>query len=186
MTQRVWYAAYGSNLSRARFEIYLSGGRPEGASHTYPGCRDRSAPGDDVAGEIDAALAFGGTSKTWGGGVAFVRMPGNGARARLYLLTLGQFCDVVAQENWLQPGSVAIEPCEEQIVLDGDHSYRVILPLGERDGVPVMTISQPADIHLNAPTDAYLRHISDGLREAHGMSDDEIADYLRGALTLPD
>ena len=38
----LWYAAYGSNLARDRFETYLSGGRPDGAARHYPGARDPS------------------------------------------------------------------------------------------------------------------------------------------------
>lgn len=182
----VWYAAYGSNLSRARFGIYLRGGQPSGASHRYPGCRNPSDPTADVAGTIDAQLCFGGWSETWGGGVAFVRpRPAGGgaveAKARLYRITLEQFEDVVAQENWLVPGTVSIEPSEEQIVLDGDHTYRVVIPLPPVDGVPVLTISQVAAAPVAAPTRAYLTHIAEGLAGSHGMSHDEIVTYLAAA-----
>jgi hypothetical protein len=40
--QRIWYVAYGSNLSRERFCHYLRGGRPNGVERDYPGCRDTS------------------------------------------------------------------------------------------------------------------------------------------------
>ena len=40
----VWYVAYGSNMSAARFGCYISGGRPPGARRTYLGCRDQSPP----------------------------------------------------------------------------------------------------------------------------------------------
>ena len=30
--QRLWYVAYGTNLSRDRFHVYLQGGRPAGRS----------------------------------------------------------------------------------------------------------------------------------------------------------
>src|SRR5688572_6640616 len=162
----VWYAAYGSNLSRSRFDCYLRGGCPDGATHTYPGCRDDTAPSGDVAAEIDAELAFGGASVTWGGGVAFVRDAQAKARARLYLLTLEQFSDVVAQENWLEPGSVLIEPALAMpLTLEGEHVYRLVVPLGDRDEVPVLTVSQPATTPPSRPSAPYLRHIADGLRE---------------------
>ena len=178
----VWYAAYGSNLSRARFDCYLRGGCPAGASHVYPGCRDDTPPADEVADEVDTTLAFGGTSVTWGGGVAFVRDGGGRARARLYLLTLDQFADVVAQENWLEPGTVLIQPgVAMPLVLDGEHVYRVVVPLGERGGVPVLTVSQPADTRPTVPSASYLRHIADGLREAHAMRTAEIVEYLSSA-----
>lgn len=185
-TTQVWYAAYGSNLSRARFDIYLNGGRPQGATHTFPGCRDATPPSSDLTDELDSQLAFGGWSQTWEGGVAFVRRSsGARLRARLYLLTLEQFSDVVAQENWLVPGTVEIEPSEEQVVLDGDHTYRLVIPLGPREGVPVLTISQLASTDTAAPSAAYLRHMAEGLREAHAMSGDDIVAYLAAAPGSP-
>jgi len=38
----VWYAVYGSNLLRKRFDCYIQGGKPKGAAKDYPGCRDRA------------------------------------------------------------------------------------------------------------------------------------------------
>jgi hypothetical protein len=182
VTPRVWYAAYGSNLSRERFDFYLRGGQPDGTSHRYPGCRSDAPPEADVADEIAAELCFGGWSQTWGGGVAFVRTsPGAKAKARLYLVTLDQFSDVVAQENWLVPGTISIEPTEQQIVLDGEHTYRVVIPLGMRDGTPVLTVSQLAATDIAAPTTPYLRYIAEGLRTSHGLSTDEIVAYLASA-----
>jgi hypothetical protein len=192
----IWYAAYGSNLSRARFDVYLRGGTPYGASHTYPGCRDTTAPVDDRAWTCDCALRFGGSSRTWGGGVAMLD-PGPSeapAKLRLYLVTLEQFADVVAQENWLPPGSIdlsdaTVEPIH---VIGSDHMYRVVLSLGELENRPVLTVTQDADAPNAAPTIAYLRHIADGLRESHGCSAEEIAEYLgscpgvAGALTRDD
>ena len=43
----VWYAVYGSNLRRQRFDCYIAGGRPEGSNTEYPGCRDKTPPKDD-------------------------------------------------------------------------------------------------------------------------------------------
>lgn len=182
----VWYAAYGSNLSRTRFDVYLKGGRPEGATHTYPGCRDTSPPWDDVATEVDGRLAFGGWSQTWGGGVALLRdAPGTMAKARLYLVTIEQFEDVVAQENWLLPGTVVIEHTTEQTVLDAEHTYRVVARLGSRDGLPILTVTQVSTAATTPPTPAYLRHIADGLRGSHGMGTDEVVGYLAAAIGAP-
>lgn len=186
MTTKVWYAAYGSNLSRERFDVYLRGGRPEGATHTYPGCRDPSDPSDDIADELDAQLAFGGFSQTWGGGVAFIRdQAGARTKVRLYLLTLEQFEDVVAQENWIVPGTVTIEPATEQVVLDGDHTYRLVIPLGTRDGLPLLTVSQLPVTEVAEPTAAYLLHIATGLRASHGLDTDEVVAYLSAAPGAP-
>src|SRR5438132_918472 len=70
----VWYAAYGSNLSRERFDVYLRGGTPVGGRHEYPGCRDQSPPVEDQRWDCRSSLRFGGKrpSQTWGGGVALI------------------------------------------------------------------------------------------------------------------
>jgi len=40
--KRIWYAAYGSNLSGERFSYYLRRRRPDGSERDYSGCRDTS------------------------------------------------------------------------------------------------------------------------------------------------
>lgn len=180
----IWYAAYGSNLSRERFGVYLDGGIPAGAAHSYPGCRDSSPPAEDRPWECSCELRFGGRSRTWGGGVALV-VPGPSevyAKLRLYLVTLEQFEDVVAQENWLEPGSVDLRDVvyDPHYVIGPDHTYRVVLSLGDLDGIPVLTITQDASTPTAAPTIRYLRHIAQGLRESHGCSDADLAQYLSG------
>src|SRR5262245_47282713 len=95
----VWYLAYGSNLSAARFTCYLRGGRPPGALRSYEGCRDRSPAARDVGLRLPGRLTFGGVSTVWGGALAFHDRRAEGSlAARAYLVTFGQFSDVVAQE----------------------------------------------------------------------------------------
>lgn len=176
----VWYAAYGSNMSRARFDHYLRGGTPAGAKHAYPGCRDPAEPMDDRPWEIEPDLVFGGTSRTWGGGVASVDPDARGlAKARLYLVTLEQFADVLAQENWLAPGSVVLDHMGliERDLGEG-HTYGLVLALGSLDAHPILTFSQRRGMATAAPSARYLKHIALGLREAHSMTDDEIVGYL--------
>lgn len=181
MTQRVWYAAYGSNLSSARFRYYLRGGTPPGTTHRYPGSRDGTEPAEMRTSEIDRDLVFGGASVTWGGGVAFVHPEPSPAqtRARLYLVTLRQFEDVVAQENWLEPGSLRVDdPSAPESDLGPDLTYGLVLNVGERDGVPVLTVTRPRGVAPAAPSQAYLRHVVDGLREAFDMDAEAVVAYL--------
>jgi hypothetical protein len=42
----VWYAVYGSNLLRSRFDCYIQGGKLKGATKEYAGCRDKTPPRD--------------------------------------------------------------------------------------------------------------------------------------------
>lgn len=180
MSRLVWYAAYGSNLSRARFGFYLRGGTPEGATHAYPGSRDASDPVDDRPWEIQRELAFGGTSRTWGGGVAFVDPDSEtSSKARLYLITADQFGDVVAQENWLVPGKVTLADWEgDERVIGVEHMYGLVLALGSVDDYPVLTFTQHRGASRSTPSPAYLHHIAEGLREAHAMTSADIVDYL--------
>lgn len=97
---RVWHVTYGSNLSEARFRCYLGGGRPVGGTRLYTGCRDPRSPRRRVALELPGGLYFAGESSVWSGGRAYFdpRYAGQVA-ARAYLVTAGQFSDVVAQET---------------------------------------------------------------------------------------
>lgn len=74
----MWYVAYGSNLSSERFACYVVGGRPAGARRTYEGCRDPSPPRRTSAIWLPGRLVFGGTSRAWGGGMAFYDPDGDG------------------------------------------------------------------------------------------------------------
>ncbi len=100
---RVWYVAYGSNLGTDRFRCYLAGGRPDGGTRTYAGCRDPSDPAGTFSLELPGALLFAGESGVWGGGMAFFDPEGESSVAcRAYLLTAEQFADVAAQEMRLR------------------------------------------------------------------------------------
>ncbi|MBO1755120.1 histone deacetylase [Allobranchiibius sp. CTAmp26] len=186
--ERVWYAAYGSNLSRERFSYYLVGGRPAGAARTYPGARDRTPPARDQALLLPGQLYFAWESPTWTGGVAFydpaARDGTPGVAARAYLLSVRQFSDVAAQEMHRPPGEevdVAGLLAHAPVATLGPGRYETLHRVAELEGLPVVTFSAPWSIEtapLNAPSTAYLRRIADGLREAHEWSTDEVCDYL--------
>jgi hypothetical protein len=195
---KVWYVAYASNLGTARFRCYLTGGRPAGGRRTYPGCRDPADPAERFSFEHPGGLVFAGTSGVWGGGMAFFDADRAGRVAcRAYLLTVEQFGDVVAQEMRHPPGGdfaralAAVLPEVGELHTMGPGRYETVLRLGVRDEVPMLTVtsSDVAALTLSAPSPAYLRSISAGLREAHGWAEGRIAEYLtaapgvRGALT---
>lgn len=191
----VWYAAYGSNLDRARFLCYLAGGRPPGAARTYPGCRDSTAPVAEAAVRIPHALYFAGESTVWGGAVAFVEaapsQPGPGSRAtfaRLYRITWEQFAEVHAQDNWSGdahdglPDLVALRA--ERAMQVGTGWYDTLLHLGDHDGAPVLTftaLGRDGIGPLGAPTDAYVATMARGLADSHGLSPAEVAAYVSAA-----
>ena len=176
----VWYVAYGSNMSAARFGCYISGGRPRGARRTYLGCRDRSPPLRDVGIRLAGGLTFAGESRVWGGGIAFYNPDADGrVAARAYLLTFGQLSDVVAQE--------AKSPVGCDLVLGNgvarrwatpSRVYETVLPVDDLDGLAMFTITSLQSLEPTAPSEHYLRTMLNGLGEAFGWTAAERVDYL--------
>ena len=185
--QRIWYVAYASNLASARFRCYLSGGRPEGGSRDYAGCRDPSDPVKAVGVEVPGGLVFAEESRVWGGGMAFYdRTTPSLVACRAYLVTTHQFGDIAAQERRLPPGGEFAEdlagllPDMESLVTMGPGRYETVVRLGELDGAPMFTITHHdvAALRLASPTATYLHWIATGLHEAHGYDAARIARYL--------
>lgn len=187
----VWYAAYGSNLDRARFLCYITGGRPAGAARTYPGCRDTTVPVVESAMRIPHSLYFAGMSTVWGGGVAFVdTISADVPRtySRLYRITWEQFTDVHSQDNWTgTTDAVVPTPAQmrsERVACVGSGWYDTLLYLGEHDGLPVLTFTAADRAGVGAltpPTDAYVATMARGLVESHGISVAECASYVSAA-----
>jgi hypothetical protein len=180
---QVWYASYGSNLARDRFLCYLGGGRPPGATRTYPGARNPSPPAGDQALTLPGEMFFAWDSPTWGGGIAFYDATAPGTTlARAYLVTEQQFADVAAQEMHREPG----EDLDLGTVLSrarhdlGPGRYESLHLVGELDGLPVLTFTapDPAALQHKPPTRPYLEMIARGLSETHGLGAEAIATYL--------
>jgi hypothetical protein len=183
---QVWYVAYGSNMQAARLHYYLAGGQPPNAARSYPGCRDHSLPRRSVPVMLPGGVYFALESKAWTGGMAFYdpALPGQAA-ARAYLVTAGQFADILSQEMYTLPGvqtdlAVAVEQGRVQL---GPGRYETVVCAGHLDGYPLVTFTAPwqaAEVTWNAPSPVYLRIVANGLREAHGWDADRIATYLHG------
>ena len=189
LSQPVWYAAYGSNVSRQRFLRYIQGGPIPGstAGHQQDSARDQSLPTADQPFAIDRALFFAGSSQRWGsGGVAFLdadtrpRVP---AKGRAWRVTLGQFEDLFRQENG-QTDVIAVEL--DELLVAGqlhllDRWYGRVELLGEIDRVPVVTIASPVPLLEPKPAHvSYLSVIAEGLADAWGMDHQQAAKYLAG------
>jgi hypothetical protein len=186
----VWYLSYGSNLNRARFLAYLQGGRVPGNDVDHVGCTDPAPPRRDVALELDHSLYFAGRSNRWGGtSTAFVSLsvPDPPSLARAYLITQGQFVDVVRQENRLQTD---IADFEQKLDEAKEHGHARLLPkgfysellfCGERDGHPMLTFTASEDrTDIGRPSAAYLQMIDSGLWECHGVTTAQAVAYLIG------
>lgn len=176
----VWYAAYGSNMNAARFGCYVSGGRPRGARRTYLGCRDQSPPVRDVGIRLAGGLTFAGSSTVWGGGIAFFDPRADGElAARAYLLTFGQLSDVVAQETRRPVGSdLELGSGPDRRWALPSAAYETLLHVGERDGLPMFTITSLQNLDPAPPSAPYVRTMLDGLGETFSWTADERVRYL--------
>ena len=187
--EQVWYVAYGSNLSLARFRCYLAGGTPAGGLRRYDGCRSPVDPTEVAGVHAPGGLVFAGRSTVWGGGMAFYdpRSPGRVA-CRGYLVTVEQLADVVAQEMRRPPGGPFAQALVEALAdagpvhAMGSGRYETLTRLGTLHGAPMFTVTcgDPGRLAPVAPSAAYLRCIGAGLHEAHGWDAQRIASYLSG------
>jgi hypothetical protein len=192
MTQKVWYASYGSNLSyRNRFLCYIVGGRPAGAKRWNPGCRDKTPPSDIQPIPLNCELYFASYSDSWGGSPAFIR---RGSRrslthGRAYLITDEQFNDVVMQENGGEPDGTRIVPPFEQLsrmdtyILPSNPLYGLLWRVGNEGGSPVITFTTARNnLAIGSPSEPYVQIIAAGLKETYPkMTDIDIARYLHQA-----
>jgi hypothetical protein len=177
----VWYLAYGSNMAADRFSCYLAGGRPPGAVRSYEGCRDRTPPARDIGLRLPGRLTFGGVSGVWGGALAFYDRNAEGSlAARAYLVTFGQFSDVVAQEA-KQQVSVDLTPVGDGSWRARSTVYESVVQVGEQDGVPIVSFTSTRSHEPAAPSAPYLRTILRGLGQTFGWTPQASADYLLDA-----
>ena len=169
----VWYASYGSNLLRERFEVYLLGGTVAGL-------------------ELLTALE---ASYWGGGGVAFWDPDGVGAGVlvRAWRVRLEQFLEVVHLENGGRTRQSAPWPAE---VLSrgearaGDGWYGRLVCPGVVAGEPVLTFTHPDPAALvpTVPSAAYRDVVHRGVVEAFGarsrggLDARDAAAYVAGAL----
>jgi hypothetical protein len=185
----VWYASFGSNLSRERLGCYIAGGTPTGARRAYEGCRDRTPPREHRTLALPGHLRFagassvwGGGSSVWGGGMAFYSPSGPGTvHARAYLLRLEQLVDLVAQEA-RRPVGTALALADTGHTRHGLSTvYDVLMDLGELDGHRLLTLSASRHHPLNPPSGAYVRIMADGLSDGFDLDVADRVAYLASA-----
>jgi len=158
----VIYAAYGSNLLKDRFMVYIYGGTYR--NRNYKGCTDITPPKDLGWQFVPHRLYFAKHSSLWNnGGVAFLTCEKEScsdyhAVVRLWQITQNQFEEIHNQE--------------------GKVWYYRILSLGNKDGLEIKTFTGCWSNELNTPCEDYLYIISKGLKETTGWSDKEIESYL--------
>lgn len=169
----LWYVAYGSNLSAARFHRYLDE------------CADPTGPRDARPGVIPHRLFFAHESSTWTGGTAFVDPAPTDARTRTvsWLITGEQFLHVLARENGRAslPATMADLPTavgRTTALLPS--RYGLVIALESPDDRPAYTFTTGEDPLPAAtrPAPDYADTIVTGLVERHGLTDGEARSYL--------
>jgi hypothetical protein len=181
----VWYASFGSNLSRARLGCYIAGGTPTGTRREYEGCRDRRPPREHRTLTLPGHLRFGGESSVWGGGMAFYSPGDEGVvHARAYLLRVEQLIDLVAQESRHPVGTTLVLSDVGPTRHGLSSVYDVLMDLGELDGHRLLTLSASRHHPLNPPSGAYVRTMADGLADGFDLDADARVAYLASAVGM--
>lgn len=164
----IWYACYGSNLNSERFRCYIAGGQYRGKGRYLDPCEDPTLWRDSRFIRVPGRMHFAKEISSWGeGGVAFYRPESEGTVImRLYLITREQFRHVQKKEG------------------RGADWYGLKVPLGEMDGIPVMTLTSVNRVFPeNRPCEDYLNTIRDALINECGMTVDETERYLEECLS---
>ena len=192
----VWYASYGSNLLRERFEVYLLGGTVAGLDLVHPGGEGTAPASAEAALVLPGRLLTALNAPSWGGGgVAFWDPDGVGAGVlvRAWRVRLEQFLEVVHLENGGRTRQSAPWPAE---VLSrgearaGDGWYGRLVCPGVVAGEPVLTFTHPDPAALvpTVPSAAYRDVVHRGVVEAFGarsrggLDARDAAAYVAGAL----
>lgn len=157
---KIIYAAYGSNLLKERFFVYIKGGVFKYVN--YSGCRDKTEPEDLGYMFVPHRLYFAKKSSRWDNkGVAFLSVnkdPVYHTLVRLWKITQEQFEDLHNNE--------------------GKRFYTEILYLGQNDGLEIKTITGKWENEINPPSEEYIKILKKGIKETTGWSDKNIEEYL--------
>ena len=184
----LWYASYGSNISKERFLCYIKGGKPTGSQKEYKGCTDKSMPSEDEEIYIKSELYFAKKSRTWnGGGVGFIKInleENAKTLGRMYLISKQQFIEVVKQENNIS-GALSID--FDWAIKNGNFVFRKnswygnLIYLGRHKGNPIFTFTNANDLEkeINSPDKNYLKTIAIGLKETYNIENEDIENYLK-------
>ncbi|KAL8134944.1 histone deacetylase 5 isoform X3 [Apium graveolens] len=202
----VWYATFGSNMSRSRFLCYIEGGQTEGMRKKCSGSMDKSQPKETVWKTVPHRLFFGhDCTSTWGpGGVAFLHpesTEGDETHMCLYKITLEQFNDVLLQENTssIDATSPLFDMSDLHSVTDKQFIsvealktgwYHNVVYLGKEKDIPILTMTCPvSDIEsfrtgklpLCQPCEGYANTLVKGLTESKRLSKDAAISYIKEA-----
>ncbi|KAI3761285.1 hypothetical protein L1987_51697 [Smallanthus sonchifolius] len=205
----VWYASFGSNMSKSRFLCYIQGGQAEGMKRPCQGGVDKTKPKEVMWKTVPHSLFFGRESTvTWGpGGVAFLDPETNNQEKTfmcLYRITLEQFNDVLLQENvridtsspFIDLNALDSIEHEKNVSLEAlkDGWYHNVVYLGKENDIPILTMTcthatvegfKSGKIPICAPAKEYADTLVRGLVQGKQLSEDEAVAYVQEAATKP-
>jgi len=160
--KKVIYAAYGSNILKERFLIYIYGGFYRGKN--YKGCNEKTDPISIGYVYVPYKLYFAKNSETWdNGGIAFLSKNEEKnsyyhSIVRLWEITENQFNKIWEQE--------------------GINLYKLLLKLGEINNKKILTFTGDYENEKNKPSESYIKVIKKGIKEITGWKDIEINKYI--------
>ncbi len=171
--RHVVYAAYGSNLSRARLFRYLA---------------DLGTADEEVTSlgweRLLHRLWFGGTSAIWGGGVALIDPGSSGdwAWTRRYRLPVRAFLAVLSAEAGgadVGPDLLDAVPPGGALAFASNGKYDLLLRLDDGiDDLATYTFTSAGGLDPNPPSPSYAAVIRRALEDDLGLSPAESAAYL--------
>jgi len=186
----VWYATYGTGLSKENFMQQIDGGSHEGSSRVFPGCNDKTPPLHDAFLSLPYAMYFAGHSPAWGGSsyINILPEPSQSAHtiARAYLITVKQFEEIVAHHN--DRAAVQALPLKEAMqyghatIGDGSGHYDELVFCGNKDGLPIFTVTAvKPELPYTPPNPLYTRMVCKGLSENAEFDRREAIEYMLAA-----
>ena len=181
MVEKVWYCSYGSNLLEERFKLYIEGGTSPLVNKIYDGCTDKTMPTKSKLYKINYEMYFAEKAEFWEDkAVAFIsHKKGNSfTYARLYLITVEQFHEIVTQENTQFSSSsisklIDLKELESKGSLllgspDENKLYGKVILVGTEEGFPIITFTSKSEIDkvkFKKPGEKYLGTIIKGLSD---------------------
>lgn len=147
----VWYACYGSNISKERFMKYIEGNKLSNREICRSGCSDKTPPREEKPYIFNNPIYFSNNSSTWDNkGVAFLDTNKKGkSYGKMYLITKEQFEEIKMQEG------------------NSSNWYGRTLDLESIDGIPVKTITKAERTDDVMPSSRYLNIIKTGIHETY-------------------
>ncbi|CAK8563240.1 unnamed protein product [Lathyrus sativus] len=202
----IWYASFGSNMWRPRFDCYIAGGQVEGMQKPCSGSVNKTLPNEILWKTFPCRIFFGrDSSRSWGpGGVAFLNPQTNSQHKTymcLYKISLEQFNDVLFLENGLSldAGSPLFDmttlnsisnkefSCQEVVK---DIWYGNVVYLGKDQDIPIITMTcsgldierfKSGKLPLCPPNKSYANTLIKGLVEGEQLSEEEAIAYIDAA-----